>query len=49
MWWALVTMATVGYGDLVPQTFVGKLIATLTAITGMLVIALPVAILGNNF
>ena len=42
-------MATVGYGDKIPSTLEGKLIATLTAVTGMLVIALPVAILGNNF
>ena len=49
MWWALVTMTTVGYGDKYPHTNGGKVIAGISALTGMLMIALPVAVLGNNF
>eukprot|EP01017_Pseudomicrothorax_dubius_P025298 TRINITY_DN2713_c0_g1_i3.p1 TRINITY_DN2713_c0_g1~~TRINITY_DN2713_c0_g1_i3.p1 ORF type:complete len:567 (-),score=81.37 TRINITY_DN2713_c0_g1_i3:128-1828(-) len=49
MWWSLVTMTTVGFGDKVPTTVLGKLIAVVTGVTGMLIIAIPVAILGNNF
>eukprot|EP01017_Pseudomicrothorax_dubius_P036644 TRINITY_DN5269_c0_g2_i1.p1 TRINITY_DN5269_c0_g2~~TRINITY_DN5269_c0_g2_i1.p1 ORF type:complete len:576 (+),score=75.59 TRINITY_DN5269_c0_g2_i1:29-1756(+) len=49
MWWSLVTMTTVGFGDKVPHTVLGKCIAVVTGVTGMLMIAIPVAILGNNF
>lgn len=38
-----------GYGDYFPHTILGKLLASVAAILGMLVIALPVAILGSNF
>ena len=48
-WWAIVTMTTVGYGDAVPFTTVGKLIASATMICGIIVIALPISVLGNNF
>ena len=49
MWYVLVTIATVGYGDYIPQTLLGKIIATVIAVIGMLLYSLPVAILGNNF
>lgn len=49
MWWAIVTMSTTGYGDRVPQTTIGKVIGFLTAISGMLLLALPIVILGNHF
>lgn len=48
-WYVLVTLATVGYGDYVPQTILGKIIASILAIAGMLIFSLPIAILGNNF
>ena len=35
MWWSMVTLTTVGCGDILPLTVVGKLIATLTAIMGV--------------
>jgi voltage-gated potassium channel len=49
IWWALVTMSTVGYGDTVPLTPQGKVIASMTAIFGNLMLTLPVVILGYNF
>lgn len=48
-WWSLVTMATVGYGDIVPITVPGRVIGSFVSIYGMLMIALPVVILGYHF
>merc|ERR1719183_2991765 len=48
-WWAIVTMTTVGYGQHVPVTTAGKLIAAFTMLFGILLIALPMAIVGNKF
>ena len=44
MWWAVVTLSTVGYGDVVPITAFGKVIAGLTMVLGILFMALPVGI-----
>jgi voltage-gated potassium channel Kch len=49
MWFALVTMTTVGYGDKVPVTFLGKSVTVCGFILGIILIALPVAIVGNKF
>lgn len=49
MWWCIVTMSTVGYGDMTPVTTAGKLVGTATVITGMLVLALPITVIGTNF
>jgi voltage-gated potassium channel len=49
MWWAVTTITTVGYGDVVPNTPIGRIIAGLTMISGILMIALPVAIIGSSF
>ncbi|MBI1205141.1 MAG: cyclic nucleotide-binding domain-containing protein [Rhodopseudomonas sp.] len=49
MWWAIVTIGTIGYGDVVPVTAFGKLIATATIFLGVIMIALPVGIIATAF
>jgi voltage-gated potassium channel len=49
MWWAIVTLGTVGYGDVVPVTPLGKLVSAFTIIGGLTMIALPVAIISTAF
>lgn len=49
MYWALTTLTTVGYGDITPQTALGKLIAGSTMVTGLALFALPIGIIANGF
>lgn len=49
MWWAVVTMTTVGYGDVVPVTIAGKIIAVFIMLLGVGVVALPAAMLAAKF
>jgi voltage-gated potassium channel len=49
MWWAIVTLGTVGYGDVVPVTPLGKFVSVFTIVAGLAMIALPVAIISTAF
>jgi voltage-gated potassium channel len=49
MWWAIVTLGTVGYGDVVPVTPLGKFVSVFAIVTGLAMIALPVAIISTAF
>jgi hypothetical protein len=48
-WWSIVTMTTVGFGDVYPRTASGKIVGIFTMMAGLLLISLPVAIVGRKF
>lgn len=49
MWWAIVTLGTVGYGDVVPVTALGRTVSVFAIVVGLIMIALPVAIVARAF
>lgn len=49
MWWGIMTLTTVGYGDTYPVTTLGKILASVIAILGIGMFALPAGILGAAF
>mmetsp|Transcript_25126 Transcript_25126/g.22845 ORF Transcript_25126/g.22845 Transcript_25126/m.22845 type:complete len:720 (-) Transcript_25126:493-2652(-) len=49
LYWAVVTSTTTGYGDIYPLTIGGKIVAVLTMYFGVVLVALPITVIGNNF
>ena len=49
LWWAIVTLGTIGYGDVVPVTVLGRIFASFTIFAGLLMMALPVGIFATAF
>jgi voltage-gated potassium channel len=49
MWYVIVTVATVGYGDIVPHSIPGKVLASLQIVMGVCYMAMPLAVIGNSF
>ncbi|XRB18834.1 C2 domain-containing protein [Pseudoscourfieldia marina] len=48
-WWCIVTVLTVGYGDMAPQSILGRCTAALLMILSLIVLALPITIIGSCF
>ncbi|WP_083567649.1 cyclic nucleotide-gated ion channel [Hyphomicrobium sp. CS1GBMeth3] len=48
-WWAIATLTTVGYGDVAPITSLGKTFGSIVMVTGLCILALPVAIISAGF
>jgi len=49
MWWSIITLTTIGYGDAVPVTALGKVIAGLTAVLGVSLFTMPAGIIASGF
>merc|ERR1719387_2977505 len=49
MWFVVVSVTTVGYGDTIPKTLFGRLVSALLAIVGVLYMAMPLTIVGQAF
>jgi voltage-gated potassium channel len=49
MWWAIVTLGTIGYGDVVPVTMAGRMVAAVTIFLGLIMVALPIGIIATAF
>ncbi len=49
MWWGVQTLSTVGYGDIIPVTPLGRLLGSIVAMTGIALFALPAGIFASGF
>lgn len=49
LWWGVVTLTTVGYGDVVPITALGQLVGAIVAVLGIGMFAIPAALIATGF
>ncbi|XP_015835061.1 potassium voltage-gated channel subfamily KQT member 1 isoform X3 [Tribolium castaneum] len=49
LWWGVITVTTIGYGDTVPRTWMGKIVASCFSVFAISFFALPAGILGSGF
>ena len=49
LWWAIITMTTIGYGDTYPVTALGRLLGGIIAVVGVMMVALPTGIFAASF
>ncbi|XP_075256229.1 potassium voltage-gated channel subfamily KQT member 1-like isoform X2 [Convolutriloba macropyga] len=49
LWWGITTVTTIGYGDIVPRTWMGKVVASIFSVFAISFFALPAGILGSGF
>jgi voltage-gated potassium channel len=49
LWWAVVSVTTIGYGDIVPVTTIGKVVSGCLAFVGVALIAIPTSIIAGGF
>ena len=48
-WWAIVTITTIGYGDIYPKTWLGKMVGSFVLTLGIVFLALPMTIIVGKF
>lgn len=48
-WWGVITMTTVGYGDIVPESFAGKVIGGIASICGIIILSTSASVIGSTF
>ncbi|XP_066911656.1 voltage-gated potassium channel KCNC1-like [Clytia hemisphaerica] len=49
MWWSVITSTTVGYGDIVPESIIGKLVGAAASVIGIIIVSITASVIGCNF
>uniref|UniRef100_A0A7S0TWC5 Ion transport domain-containing protein n=1 Tax=Hemiselmis andersenii TaxID=464988 RepID=A0A7S0TWC5_HEMAN len=49
MWWAVITLCTIGYGDMVPNTGLGQAVGAMACVSGVVMVALPISVISSTF